>query len=304
MIHREPATAYQAREAVSAGFLWEMVKPDGCPALAYHNSVFNRDGPPIKRSLEFDIGAAAHLLCLEGKDFAARSTLIPYESYASKDARGLRDQAYIDGRVPLRPQDYRLVCDLHNALRNSAAAELLYGNGENEVSFTWTDDIFFNYKDRPGVGIACKARADRITPEAIIDLKTAVSASPQAFQKAMIRDGHHLRAAWYIDGLKESGGDLDAARDYLFVVVAKTPPHLVSIYRIGERSLEWGRRLYRKTLSEFRQARESGKWRGYQASGCPALDMVMELPAFAENMLIAQERNGEFDVENDDEIPY
>jgi hypothetical protein len=278
---RETAAEYHAREAFSASFAWDWISE--CPAYAWHHSVFN---PAVERktALEFDIGEATHLLTLEGKDFAARTSLIPYETYQTKEARELRNQCYLDGRTPLRPRDYKLVIELHDALRESLAADLLFGAGESEVSYVWDFE-----------GIACKARADRIRHKStIIDLKTAASASPQAFQRAMIRDGHHLRAAFYLDGWNESPGphltnQFDVIRDYLFVVIAKPPPHLVSVYRCDPRSIEWGRRLYRKALREFRECRETGVFPGYTRERVT----MIELPTYAEHALADMEANDE-----------
>lgn len=289
MIHQETAETYRARKAVSAGFLWEIISE--CPAYAYARSVFNPNPLPPKQSLEFDIGEATHLLTLEGKDFAARSTLIPYETYQTKDARELRDQAYLDGRIPLRPKDYRLVCALHDALRESDAAELLFGEGKNEVSYTWTHLLEPSQGDGHQL---CKARADRITPTAIIDLKTAMAASPTTFQRAMARDGHHLRAAWYLDGWDTGGvepGSYKIRRkpDYIFVVVAKTQPHLVTIFTTGEpRGDSWfqidpfavhmGYEQFADGLMTFCECQGTGMWPTYR----PRPNQVIGLPRWYE----------------------
>lgn len=274
VIHQETAETYHARKAVSAGFLWRMVSE--CPAQAYYESCFNPDAPPQMRSLEFDIGSATHLLTLEGAEFAGRATLIPYETYQSKDARELRDRAYIDNRTPLRPKDYRLVCALHDAIRKSDVAELLFAAGQSEVSYTWKWD-----------SVPCKARADRITPHAIVDLKTAASASPGAFQRALMRDGHHLRAAWYLDGWEQTQYP---HMDYVFVVVAKTPPHLVEVYQLDEHALQMGRRLYRTAMRQFRECQETGIWPGYKHKA------GVGLPTYEEYRLAEMEADGELDL--------
>jgi hypothetical protein len=304
MIIRETAEAYREREAASAGFAWDIVKPGGCPAQAWYDSVFNPDWREIRarreakhRDTALDVGTAAHLAVLEGHEFAARCSLVPYPDWRTQDSRNIRDRCIADGKVPLLPKDYELVQAMHHAIRHSDAAEYFFGEGESEISYTWDAD-----------GIACKARADRIVPGAIIDLKTAMSASPEAFQRAMVRDGHHLRSAWYIDGWaeqhREHAHDGSIERDYLYVVVAKTEPHLVSIFKIDDvntvfepgfeqydrvSALEWGRMLCRKALSEIRTAREEGGlWRGY-VQGIKAV----ALPAFAEHQLADMEAEGD-----------
>jgi hypothetical protein len=235
---------------------------------------------------------------------------VPYPDWRTNASKEIREQCVLDGRVPLLPKDYELVQAMRRAIEHSDAAEYFFGEGVSEVSYTWEHREFVRGpSDPPGPIdahiIACKARADRIVPGAIIDLKTAMSASPQAFQRAMVRDGHHLRAAWYIDGWCEQHPGMNHRDvDYLYVVPAKTEPHLVSIFKVDDvdtvfepgfeqydrvSSLERGRQLYRKALSEIRTAREEGGlWRGY-AQGIKAVS----LPAFAEHQLADMEAEGE-----------
>jgi PDDEXK-like domain of unknown function (DUF3799) len=312
IIYDEPAEKYHAREAVSAGFLWKWVSE--CPAQAYYESVFNRNPkrPAEKHSNEFDVGTATHLAVLENAEFAEKCSLISYPDYRTRESRELRDGCYAAGKVPLLPKEYEMISAMREAMIRSTAGDYLFSElGRSEVTCSWEID-----------GVPCKSRADRIYPGTIVDLKTAQSASPQAFQRAMLRDGHHLRAAWYLDGWNLARGNpLEEARrelrgehgefigyegeritDYLFVVAAKIPPYLVEIYRCDERALAWGRALYQKALREFRRARESGLYSGYSGESGRTITNVL-LPAFAENALIAQERAGGFDHDEDD-IPY
>ena len=185
MIHRETAEEYHARQAISAGFLWDMVKPDGCPSYAFARSAFNPKPLPQKKARELDVGTAAHLAVLEPELLEKRVSIIDADDYRSKDAQTERNLAIFNKRVPLLRADYQLVCDLSESIEQSDAAELLFGEGESEVSYTW-DALALQWGAHgPATKIEGKARADRITPHAIVDLKTAASASPDAFQRAM-----------------------------------------------------------------------------------------------------------------------
>ena len=280
MIHTETTMAeYQARQALSAGMAWQGVTE--CWAQAWHDSVFN----PERRRQEarhYDFGTAVHFAIEDQSSLGKHVVVIDADSYRTKTAKEARDRAYLEGRVPLLVGDYQAVGELRRVLEASEAAPLLFGEGRSEVSYTWE-----------WAGVPCKARVDRLASGHLIDLKTAVSAGPQAFQRAMVRDGHHLRAAWYLDGWLESVfPGAKQGTDYLYVVVAKTPPHLVAIYRLDERAVEWGRRLYRKALREFAQCRETGVWPGY----CPAFadkTVTVSLPAFSEYQLGELEDEGE-----------
>jgi len=303
MIHRESAEEYHARQAVSASFCWELLQE--CPAQAWFNSCFNPQRPPEATNGDLDFGKIVHIAALEERELGERVAIIDHGSFRTKVARELRDEVRASGKVPIlfasarerksTAYGYEDVRAARKALEESAAAEMLFGPGESEVSYTW--DFHYYQTTEPARYEArtasCKARADRIVPGKIVDLKTAASASPDAFGRAMARDGHHLRAAWYLDGwLRGRHPDYQKFEgskiEYLFVVVGKPEPHLVQTYRLDDRALEWGRRLYRKALSEIRRSRETGVWSGYDGQDRNSI-ITASLPAFAERQLAEME---------------
>ena len=148
--------------------------------------------------------------------------------------------------------------------------------GQNEVTATW--DM---------MGLPCKGRADRVLKEWLVDLKTTVSASPRGFQRAIMQWGHHLRAAFYRDGWALAQPDHEA-RDYLFVVVQPEPPHWVNTYRLEERALACGERLYKVGLRIVRDCQATDNW----ASWPP---QTVGLPTWGEFALADMEATGALD---------
>ena len=278
-IYIEPASEYHGRPAVNASLLWDIVGGEGCLALARWNSEWlNPDFQPLLYEEALENGTIAHLAVLEPEKLDSRISIIDATSWRSKAAQDLREDAYANGLIPIllarevgaRGPSFQKIIEIRKALQASPAAPLLFGEGgQNEVSYTWELD-----------GIPCKARADRIIPGHIIDLKTAPTASPAGFQRSMATWGHHLRASFYMDGWARQGqGEYDAD-DYLFVVIQKEPPHLVSTYRLEERSLSWGRKLVRRALRKFKDAYQRDQWPGF------VTDMAeIGLPVWAEHQL-------------------
>jgi hypothetical protein len=289
-----PAAEYKALRAVSAGFLWDIMKPDGCPAQAWHDSVFNKDRPPEEASAALDIGTAAHLAVLQNDLLAERVEFIAARDYRTNAAKDRRDEAIIAGKTPLLAEQFELVLRLRRALEESSAGDLLFGEGRSEVTYQWVHEW------SPHWTVTCKARADRIVPGALVDLKTATNASEPAFQREIVRRGHHLRVAWYLDGWNEQDWTerrhaiVTVAPDYLYVVVGKAPPHLVSVFRLDERAIEWGRMLYRRAFAEVRDGFETGQWRSYGAAGEKVNNI--NLPAWAEHQLADMEAQEGTDV--------
>lgn len=271
MIYRETSAAYHEREAVSASFLWDGIKPGGCWAKAWHHSIFNPDWREVRARSDakrnqgnLDFGVAFHAFVLEPELFDDKTRIITGDDWRSRKAQDLRREAYEAGKAPILERDLDVIISMDKSLKASPAGQYFTQLGDREISYTWSHD-----------GVECKARADLIIPEAIIDLKSAEDASEEGFKRAMARDGHHLRAAWYSNGLVlAEGGD---PWDYIFIVVEKSDPYLVGVYQCDDRAMEWARRLIHKALSEIKLARETNVWPGY-AQGSSKIS----LPSFVE----------------------
>lgn len=289
----EPADKYHARQSFSASMAWDIVAPEGCLRLAWHNSSWlNPDYVPIRNEL-MENGTIAHLAALEEHLLEERVVIIDANSWRTKVAKELRDEAYAAGKIPILYKreegslgpDFQKIMAIRTALKASPlAAPLLFeSKGNNEVSYGWEDQ---------GTGVLCKARADRIIEEKdtvkILDLKTAPSASPQYFQRAMAQFGHHLRADFYINGWEKQ--ETEKWADYIFVVIQREPPHLVSVFDLDAQALEWGGKLWRKAISDFDMAHKSGRWADYMRD---QMIQTVDLPTWAWHQLADREAAGE-----------
>jgi hypothetical protein len=297
MLIREPATDYHARPAVSASLLWDIASPESCLKQAWYNSQWLNPDGVREKSEDMDNGTILHLACLEPHLLNERITIVDADSWRTKEARQRREDAYANGLVPVLADrsmgtSYRTLMEMRKVLEESAAAPLLFGSeGESEVTFTW--DAWVPYSENPrqdeDMRIPCKARADRILKDRyIVDLKSAPSASPTSFQRDVVSWGHHLRAAFYLDGWAMQEESAEKTWDYLFVVCSKRPPHLVSVYRLDERTQIWGQRLYRKALGDFKRAWQSGHWPDFATEPV----MTVGLPTYAEYRLADLEAEG------------
>ena len=290
----EPADTYHAIPAFSAGLAWDIVGPDGCLAMAYARSRWLNPNYEPERDEAMDSGVIAHLATLEEEKLDAAIVLVHARDWRSKAAREVRDEAYAQGKIPILAErepgstgtSFQKVLAMRRALQaNPVTNELLFGPGNNEVSYDWVDEVG---------GVHCKARADRVVTNPgeitkLIDLKTAQSVSPDGFQRSMMRYGHHLRCAFYLDGWDAQDGTSPLA-DYIFACVRSEPPHLVAVYALEAQAIEWGRKLYRKALVEFEVAHAGGMtWWGYTRD----VVMPIDLPTWAGYRLADREAAGE-----------
>jgi hypothetical protein len=89
----------------------------------------------------------------------------------------------------------------------------------------------------------------------VVDIKTAQSASPGAFGRAVGDYGYDLQAAIYSD-VYDCG--------VIFCVVESTPPHGCALYELEADVVERARQAYKCAAIVWQECVESGEWPGYR----------------------------------------
>ncbi len=272
-----PAAEYHAHPALSSGGARILIAQ--CPAAYWWQSPFNPAHVEEERT-EFDLGMAAHLAILEPARFGGEVVIIDADSYRTKDAQGQRDSARLMGRVPLLVKHYEAVVRVRDAvLRHPVAGPILTG-GIAERSYVWTD---------PVCDVPRKARLDYLSQDGAIltDLKTVVSAHPDALSRRCFEGGWHQQAAWYGDAVEALTGVRPT--EYMIVAVEREGAHLPTVMRMSDRALDWGATANAKALDLFRECRASGAWPGY-----PVGPIDLELPTWADYQLSERKERGGF----------
>jgi len=267
----EDAATYRARAAWCAS---DMVRgAQTCPAQMWAYADMNPAKLSAKEARELDDGTAIHLAVCEPGEFEARTQIIDAADYRTKMAQEYREGARFSGRVPLLVHQVNQIMAMRRAvLASPAGLWLEAAKCEQTIIWDWTP--WATMQPMP-----CKGRVDVVSAAPggpLIDVKSARSASPAAFERALVQYGHHIRAAWYQDGWGTSEGE---RRRYGYLVVQKEAPYLVNLFWPSPRALEWGRREYRRVLQQIGECQEAGVWRGYEWG------REVELPVGAEYRL-------------------
>ncbi|TDB83427.1 hypothetical protein E1264_28530 [Actinomadura sp. KC216] len=227
--------------------------PPSCPALFRHY----KDHPEQRTSTKaLDFGSAAHAVVLEGDESSI--VAVDAKDYRTKAAQQQRDAARAAGKTPLLPHELATVREMAAALKANPLAARLLERGQAERSLFWAD------KD---TGVRRRARLDwhrekRGGRVIVPDYKTAVSAEPRAFGRAVREHGYHVQAAWYLDGLRALDlGDETSA--FVFIVQEKTPPYVVTVAELDADALALGHALTRRAIDIYQECTEAGVWPGY-----------------------------------------
>lgn len=181
------------------------------------------------------------------------------------------------GQLPIAKWDMQKAQTMAGKVFQHPIASRLLGGGEAEHSIYWHDDA---------TGVRRRIRPDYLPAGFVrplcVDYKTATSANPEQFQRAVVDYGYHCQQAYYEDGLAELGM-IDVG--FLFVVQSKTAPYTVSVCQIDPDVVELGRRQNRIALEIFARCSESGVWPGYE--GIQTVGMAGWAKKQAEEMIEA-----------------
>lgn len=211
----------------------------------------------------FDFGSAAHQMVLGA---GPRVVAVDADSWRTKDAQAQRDAIRAAGDIPVLAGEYATVEAMADALTGHRLASQLFAAGQAEVSAYCPD---------PTTEVMRRARFDWLGEAVITDYKTAASANPRAFARAVATYGYHMQAAWYLDLAADLG---HPALSFAFVVQEKTPPYLVTVVELDDAALARGRELNGRALQRYRDCTATGLWPGYVRDDQHA---VITLPRWA-----------------------
>jgi hypothetical protein len=288
----------QVRLVASDGRVLRLVDPrlaevpcglhDGLPAHVYHERVAGIVSKgALDRVLEspahykywvscdesdedtdaYAIGRAMHCAVLEPDVFLRTYAAEPDFGYLMKhDASGttaeegkankLRRKAWLeehDGFEIVPFKTMQMIVGMSESIRRHPFAQKLITGGKSEHTAVWTD---------PATGLRCKARADYYLADrrTIVDIKTTQDASPRAFARDVYKYGYHRQHAHYTDGFGECGAPVD---NFVFIVVEKAAPHVVSVFMLDEAAVQAGRADNRLAMERLAACLETDTWPGY-----------------------------------------
>jgi len=211
---------------------------------------------PQTHKAAFDVGHAVHSRVL---GVGSPVEVLHFDSYRTKAAQDARDAAYAAGLVPMLAKDMGPIDGMAEAvLAHKDARAILEALPGREVS------IFADID-----GVPTRARFDIYGDHDGADVKTALDASPDGFNRAVDAHGLHVQEAWYRAAHRAVTGT--ELQSFGFLVVEKTAPYLVGVYDLDIMWRDIGREQAEKARERWLRCTETGEWPGY-ASGtlsCP-----------------------------------
>lgn len=214
---------------------------------------WEQDHPKIRKVTdEMELGTAAHTQIL---GVGAPWIEVASPDWTKKPDQVLRKQIRARGEVPLLTHQVAQVLAMAKNVHADPDAGPLLATGTPELSAYGRD---------PETGVMLRARTDwlRETPSGrvAVDVKTAESSDPADFEKEAAKFGYHVQQAWYEHTFALAGVPLSA---FLFVVVAKRAPHLVTVCELPARAIDLGRDTARRAIDLYHRCATTETWPGH-----------------------------------------
>ena len=220
---------------------------------AFHTYKFGKNNPPRIATSAMKFGSMCHKYCLEPELFSNSYALLDDKRTKTGKATALALQekgieTFTTPEMDTLTGIYKALCNNEFANKYIIQDTLKDTRGLAEQSYWW--------KHRE-TGLQCKCRCDYVIDDMVIDLKTTgeSGASPEVFTRTIASFKYFLQAAHYLQGTGQ--------KRFIFVAVEKVHPFSVGVYELSPHFIERGYELQEQTLSDIKNAQESGIWAGY-----------------------------------------
>ncbi len=207
-----------------------------------------------EQTKEFLIGSALHAMVLEPETFEHRFDVI---DCLSRNSKKYKEAVEFDPEHEhLLRSEFELVMKMASAIKCHVWIDEMIQKAEKEVSYRFVNLIS---------GIPCKIRPDVIAGGLLFpvvwELKTARDPSEAAWVRDAAIFGYHRQAAFYIEGLRNSGFSFEKFPFFMHAVIGSVEPYDVFVYRLDQEALDLGKHENEQSFRELKERRLNNDWR-------------------------------------------
>lgn len=219
----------------------------------YHKRYIAKILPPYQSSA-LDHGTLLHRWLEEGESFLESLVSPPQDTLTSTGLVGKEAKKWAENEAPpgatvVGPKERaQILAEVAAINAHPAARELIEQVTHHEMSVRWvTPD-----------GHRLKCRADAVTPDLWIDLKTTSDEDILSqWPSSVLKWKYHLQDAWYRCGMEACGM---APQPLHFIVISTAIGHDCEVVTLPEAVVSEGRRLMDKALADLRFREDLDWW--------------------------------------------
>lgn len=199
------------------------------------------------------VGSAVDTAVFFPEEFARTYVAAPVCDKRTKEGKAVYSQFEFEnqGKTILKPDEFRDVVQMCSSICKMKTAMTLLASSLNQLVVVWRDEAS---------GVKCKARLDGWHPvlKVAYDLKT--SRNVRLFRKSLFDFGYHRQAAFYTQALHAAGLKPES---FCFIVVDKSPPHGVMIFRLRDEDVRLAWLSCQNLLCTYANCMRTNTWPGY-----------------------------------------
>ncbi|WP_454618390.1 PD-(D/E)XK nuclease-like domain-containing protein [Bradyrhizobium cenepequi] len=242
--------AYHAGPGISKSGLWTIDQQ----SPAHYKYPADKDEDSTQAIAAKSFGTAAHIAILEPERFEKSVYRGPEDRRGNK-WKDAEEFCKIEGKTLLIASAYDNILAIRDSVHADARINSIITGGKPvvEASGYWIDQE---------TGELCRCRPDlyRRDLKLILDVKSALSAHPDAFARSVISYGYHAQEAFYTDGWQACGQEVEG---FAFLVWEKKSPYAFAVYELPPSIVEEGRAIMRKALNTYAECRKANRWPAY-----------------------------------------
>lgn len=225
-------------------------------AAHYHAWATSAEDEEDEESKALRFGRIFHAALFEPEIFAADFVVAPdFGDCRRRENKLARDtwRAANTGKTRVDADEMVTAEGMARAVRSHRLAGRALAGCEHELTAIWKD---------PATGLRCKVRPDAYKAQRalIVDIKTTIDASREAFGRSLFKYGYDVQAELYLRGMRAVGCE---ARNFVFVAVEKSPPFAVGVYTLDERGKERARMRIDDLMGRMAECVRTNTWPGY-----------------------------------------
>jgi hypothetical protein len=244
-----PAAAYHADPAIKPSLSNSIAQIliDQSPMHAWLQHPRLNPNYEREQKNEFDLGSAAHVMLLEGRDDCI--VQVAADNWRTNAAKEQRAAAQANGQYAVLARQYDDIVNMVSAAKkfiNTTELAGIFDKGESEQTIVWQDPS----------GIWCRCRPDRLSADmsVCLDYKCTTTAQPDAFIMQIGRMGYDLQAEFYIDGVRDYTGEEPT---FVFLAQENKEPYACSLvalsntYReVGKAKVKQAKKIWAKCMAD------------------------------------------------------
>jgi len=215
----------------------------------------------------WDVGNAIHTAILEPDTLTERVAGAPECDRRTKEGKAIAAAFELEnaGKLQLKHDTFRMVLAVRDAVSRHPVASGLLSRGKAEQAYFAND---------PETGALIKCKCDYLYDDfsMIVDIKSAVDASPDGFGRAAANFRYDLESSWYPDVVELVTGA--RPEHFVWIAVEKDWPFAIGVYVATEDQVKRARPICRRDLATILEHQRSNYWPDYGVQ-------ELRLPAWA-----------------------